>query len=98
MHRVAARSSSRPLPANAGANWRRRTRAARVVACGGVRAEVERLRALLHNCRRFGPESQNHDGHADFAAHLRGRVAWVASLDPAKGARLRAAFEQIRWT
>lgn len=61
------------------------------------RAEIERLRATLHNCTRRGPETQNRDQHPDFRAHLRGRVAWVASVDPAKGARLQAMFEQIRW-
>jgi retron-type reverse transcriptase len=61
------------------------------------RAEIDRLRAILHNCTRHGPAAQNRGAHADFRAHLRGRVAWVSSLDPAKGARLRAMFEQIRW-
>lgn len=61
------------------------------------RAEVERLRAVLHNCVRRGPATQNRDGHHDYRSHLRGRVAWIASLDPAKGARLRTIFEQIRW-
>jgi RNA-directed DNA polymerase len=61
------------------------------------RAELDRLRAILHNCHRHGPATQNRDGHADFRAHLRGRVAWIQSLDPQKGARLRALFEQIPW-
>lgn len=61
------------------------------------RAELDRLRAILHNCQRHGPASQNRDGHADFRAHLRGRVAWIQSLDPQKGARLHALFERVRW-
>jgi RNA-directed DNA polymerase len=61
------------------------------------RAEVDRLRAILHNCVRSGPASQNRDAHADFRAHLRGRVEWVAAVDPKKGERLRATFDQIRW-
>jgi RNA-directed DNA polymerase len=61
------------------------------------RDEIERLRAILHNCRRDGPAAQNRDNHPDFRAHLRGRVAWIGSLDPQKGARLRDMFEQIRW-
>jgi retron-type reverse transcriptase len=64
---------------------------------GAPRAEVERLRAILYNCRRHGPASQNRDGHADFRSHLRGRVAWINSLDPRKGARLQAMFDQLRW-
>jgi RNA-directed DNA polymerase len=61
------------------------------------RAEIERLRAILHNCRRHGPATQNRDGHDDFRAHLRGRVAWISSLDPGKGARLQAMFDQVPW-
>jgi RNA-directed DNA polymerase len=61
------------------------------------RVEFDRLRAILHNCHRHGPAIQNRNGHADFRAHLRGRVAWIQSLDPKKGARLHALFEQIRW-
>ena len=61
------------------------------------RAEVDRLRAILHNCVRSGPESQNREAHADFRAHLRGRVEWVAAVDPKKGERLRATWNQIRW-
>jgi RNA-directed DNA polymerase len=61
------------------------------------RDEIERLRATLHNCRRYGPATQNRDGHADFRAHLRGRVAWISSLDPPKGARLHDIFQQIPW-
>lgn len=62
-----------------------------------VRADVDRLRALLHNCVRHGPHTQNRDGHADFRNHLRGRVAFIESLNPQKGARLRALFERIHW-
>jgi RNA-directed DNA polymerase len=61
------------------------------------RVEVERLRAILHNCARTGPAAQNREGHADFRAHLLGRVAWVASIDPPKGAQLRAIAERIVW-
>ncbi len=32
------------------------------------RREYDALRALLHNCGRYGPVSQNRDGHADFRA------------------------------
>jgi hypothetical protein len=61
------------------------------------RADVEQLRAILHNCRCHGPATQNRDRHPDFRAHLRGRVAWIQSLDPVKGSRLKGMFEQIRW-
>lgn len=62
-----------------------------------ARVEADRLRAILHNCGRSGPFAQNRDGHADFRAHLLGRIAWASQLDAAKGARLRALFDRISW-
>lgn len=61
------------------------------------RAEVDRLRAILHNCARYGPDSQNREHRQDFEAYLRGRVGWVAQHDPARGARLRADLDAIDW-
>jgi RNA-directed DNA polymerase len=61
------------------------------------RAEYDRLRAVLHNCRQSDPESQNRDGVPDFRSHLLGRIAWVASLDPGRGERLRNQFDAISW-
>jgi RNA-directed DNA polymerase len=55
------------------------------------------LKAILYNCVRHGPVSQNRTGHADFRAHLLGRVAHVAQINPARGQRLRLLFEKIRW-
>jgi hypothetical protein len=54
------------------------------------RRERDRLRAILFNARRFGLESQNRDGHADFARHLEGRVAWVRAVNPGAQRRLGA--------
>lgn len=59
-----------------------------------ARDEVRRLKATLHNCATKGLESQNRTGHPDFAAHLRGRVAWVSMVDPARGAKLQALLER----
>ncbi|MHA7306139.1 reverse transcriptase family protein [Arthrobacter sp. TMN-49] len=61
------------------------------------RPEIDALKAVLHNCAIHGPEGQNRAGHADFRAHLMGRVAWVASVNPARGATLRTMFERISW-
>ncbi len=61
------------------------------------RDEFDRLKAILHNCVKLGPSAQNRDGHADFAAHLRGRIAFVRQLNPARAEKLRKLFEQIRW-
>ncbi len=61
------------------------------------RAEYDQLRATLTNCVRLGPDSQNREGRADFRAHLAGRVAWVASINPPRGARLQALLARVAW-
>lgn len=61
------------------------------------RTEYDRLKAVLCNCVRHGPASQNRDGHADFRGHLAGRIAYVAMLNPARGRRLRAWFDRVAW-
>ncbi|WP_246099370.1 reverse transcriptase family protein [Methylibium rhizosphaerae] len=61
------------------------------------REQFDRLKAVLHQCVLHGPASQNREGHADFRGHLRGQVAWLAQLNPARGAKLSALFERIDW-
>ena len=61
------------------------------------RAEYDRLKAILTNCRRHGPTSQNKAGHRDFRAHLLGRVAWACAVNPARGEKLRSIFDRIVW-
>ncbi|MEQ1503792.1 MAG: reverse transcriptase family protein, partial [Myxococcota bacterium] len=83
-----------------------RTRAARQVLAGVVvnarptiaRADVDALRALLHNCRVHGPGSQNRDGRPDWRAVLIGRVAWVRQVDPRRAGRLERDLAAIDWT
>ena len=80
-------------------------RGARQVLCGVVvnahpnvaRDDYDRLKAILWNCVRFGPDGQNREGHADFRAHLSGRVAQVSAINPSRGARLAALLQQIDW-
>jgi RNA-directed DNA polymerase len=62
-----------------------------------MRADFDRLKATLTNCVRHGPASQNRDAHPQFRSHLEGRVVFAESINPQKGQRLRAIFEQIRW-
>jgi RNA-directed DNA polymerase len=62
-----------------------------------VRADFDRLKAILTNCVRQGPENQNRDVHPRFRAHLEGRVGFVETINPAKGRRLRALLRQIEW-
>ncbi|SIO61458.1 RNA-directed DNA polymerase [Burkholderia sp. GAS332] len=62
-----------------------------------ARTEFDALKAVLTNCVRQGPASQNREGHADFRAHLAGRVAHAAMLNAARGAKLKGIFDRIVW-
>lgn len=62
-----------------------------------ARTAFDLLKATLTNCARLGPVTQNRESHPRFREHLEGRVGFVESVHPAKGARLRAIFEQIEW-
>ncbi|MGA7204576.1 MAG: reverse transcriptase family protein [Specibacter sp.] len=61
------------------------------------RQEFDRLKAVLHNCVLYGPAGQNRADHPDFRAHLLGRIGWVASVNPVRGAKLLGEFQRIRW-
>jgi hypothetical protein len=58
------------------------------------RAEYDAIRALLHNAARTGLDEQNRDGHPDFEAYLRGRIAWIGHRHPARSARLAAMLAE----
>ncbi|MGB6695554.1 MAG: reverse transcriptase family protein [Terracidiphilus sp.] len=62
-----------------------------------VRADFDRLKAILTNCVRHSPEAQNLDGHSAFRSHLEGRVSFVEMINAQRGARLRRIFEKIEW-
>jgi hypothetical protein len=62
------------------------------------REEFDRLKAVLTNCVRHGPAGQNRAGIADFRGHLSGRVSHVASLNPARGAKLKKLLDRIDWS
>lgn len=62
------------------------------------RSDFDRLKAILHNCVKLGPSSQNHDGAADFASHLRGRIAHACLLNRSRGEKLLAVYQRIDWT
>jgi RNA-directed DNA polymerase len=61
------------------------------------RAQIDVLKAILTNCLRHSPETQNLEAHPHFREHLQGRIAFVESINLEKGKRLRAIFDQIRW-
>ena len=60
------------------------------------RREFDQLKALLHRCVRDGP-SAHAQGHADFRAHVLGRVAWARQVNAAKAARLDCELSRIDW-
>ena len=61
------------------------------------RHDFDLLKAILTNCVRLGPSTQNRDGVGDFAAHLRGRIAHVIQLNGDRGQKLMTLFEMIDW-
>lgn len=62
-----------------------------------LRADYDRLKATLTNCARHGAASQNREGRDHFREHLRGRIAFVESIRPEKGRKLREIFARINW-
>ena len=66
--------------------------------CNVGRAEFDALKAVLHNCARTDPASQNRAMIADFRAHLGGRVSWVEQINPPRGAKLRRLYDLIDWS
>jgi RNA-directed DNA polymerase len=61
------------------------------------RREFDKLKAILHNCIKHGPDSQNRENVPDFREHLRGRIAHITHIGPERGRKLMRMFEQIRW-
>ncbi len=62
------------------------------------RETFDELKATLHNCRRFGPDSQNRAAHSRFREHLQGRLAYWSAICPQRMARLNRLFEEINWS
>lgn len=62
------------------------------------RRDYDRLKAILNNCMRHGPISQNRDAHHDFRGHLEGRVSFAETINPDRGRRLRVLLERIDWS
>jgi retron-type reverse transcriptase len=65
---------------------------------GVPRAEVRRLRSILHRARTEGLEAQNRDGRENFRAWLEGRIAWIRQSRPAAGEVLRKAYLEVHHT
>ena len=82
-----ARSSQRQIAAGIVLNEKKNT----------TRESFDQLKAILYNCVRFGPASQNRERHTAFRQHLDGKIQWVESLNPKRGRKLRDLFERIDW-
>jgi hypothetical protein len=61
------------------------------------RTDFDELKAILTNCLRHGPACQNRAAHPNFRAHLEGRIVFVKSIHPAKGAKLEKLLNRIAW-
>lgn len=61
------------------------------------RREYETLKAILHNCVRFGSAGQNRQAHPHFREHLLGRISHLATVNPDRADKLRAQFDLIKW-
>jgi retron-type reverse transcriptase len=59
------------------------------------RKTIRRLRAILHQARHDGLQSQNRENRPDFSAWLRGMIAYVEMVNPDKGKQLRCEFDAI---
>lgn len=62
-----------------------------------ARSDYDNLRALLHNARRHGASSQNHDDHPDFRAHVYGLIAWMGATGEARRRRLLDLAATVDW-
>lgn len=61
------------------------------------RAEYDCLKAILHNCQRFGAASQNRENQEYFREHLGGRIAQFKWINKARGEKLDVLFKAIDW-
>lgn len=61
------------------------------------RRDFDQLKAILTNCVRHGPATQNRENCADFRARLLGKIAHITSIHPTRGQKLHNIFEQIIW-
>jgi retron-type reverse transcriptase len=59
------------------------------------RDELRVLRAILHRAKTTGLAAQNREKRPNFEAYVRGKIAYVAMIDRAKGEKLRAALAAV---
>ena len=62
------------------------------------RRDLDRLRAEVHEAATKGPKAANRRAHAQYRAHLEGKIGFVQSTNPTQARRLWAAFDKIDWS
>lgn len=63
-----------------------------------ARKDYDTLKAILHNCSIYGPETQNKEKIHNFQEHLRGKIAHVTSISRLKGDKLQSIYNKIEWS
>jgi retron-type reverse transcriptase len=63
---------------------------------GVRRAEVRRIRAILHRAQREGLDFQNREKRPNYRAWLEGKIAWISMSRPEVGAKLKAQLQSLR--
>lgn len=63
-----------------------------------ARDEYDKLKAILTNCVRHGPASQNRERHPNFQAYLAGRISYVRMVNMNRAAKLQRLLETVSWT
>lgn len=56
-----------------------------------------RLRAIIYNCRKYGPSTQTRNNTEAFKMHLAGKISYVLSINKEAGLKLREEFQKIDW-
>ncbi len=62
-----------------------------------ARKEFDLLKAILTNCVRHGPASQNQDDRTNYREFLAGRISFVRMVNPLRAYRLQQLFLKIVW-
>lgn len=61
------------------------------------RKEYDKIKAILHNCKIHGTDDQNKEQHNNFQSFLRGKIAYISSINSSKGEKLQSIYQKIQW-
>jgi retron-type reverse transcriptase len=61
------------------------------------RGTFDHYKAILTNCVRYGPASQNRSNHPDFRAYLQGIISYALMVNPHRGKLLQTLYQRIGW-